>query len=82
MGRMLHRQQQGNRETPSSMRVSEELGESGVYGRLEGVDAAMRVEGETGEMDVEVNRRAQLLLRGRVQWLGDEMKRWVWRDTG
>ena len=40
------------------MRVSEELGESGVYGRLEGVDAAMRVEGETGEMDVEVNGRA------------------------
>ena len=40
-----------------------------------------RIRGAMGEVRVGASRRA-LQLRERMRWLGDEAKRWLWRDAG
>ena len=40
-----------------------------------------RIEAAMGEVRVGASRRTQQL-RERMKWLGDEAKRWLWRDAG
>ena len=44
-----------------------------------GVTARVRV--AMGEVRVGASRRA-VQLRERMRWMGDEAKRWLWRDAG
>ena len=51
------------------------------HGRRERMGATARIGVAMGEMRVGANRRAQQLGE-RMRWLGDEAKRWLWRDAG
>ena len=65
------------RQVAPSLRGSEQDGARGVSAwRWQA-----RIGVAMGEMQVGASRRAQEL-RDRVKWLGDEAKRWLWRDAG
>ena len=56
-------------------------GKAGGGERRERMGVTARIEVAMGEMRVGASRRAQQLSE-RMKWLGDEAKRWLWRDAG
>ena len=57
-------------------------GDAGTRGeRRERMGVTARIEAAMGEVRVGASRRTQQL-RERMKWLGDEAKRWLWRDAG
>ena len=56
-------------------------GETGGGERRERMGVTARIEAAMGEVRVGASRRTQQL-RERMKWLGDEAKRWLWRDAG
>ena len=75
------RQQQGSRESSSTGSTFATRGEGGGAERRERMGVTALIEAAMGGMRVSASRKAQQL-RERMRWLGDEAKRWLWRDAG
>ena len=77
-------QQEGEQEiraSSSTTSTSATRGKAGGGERRGRMGAIARIGVAMGEMRVGANRRAQQLGE-RMRWLGDEAKRWLWRDAG
>ena len=68
-------------ERTSATRGGTGGGETGGGERRERMGVTARIEVAMGEVRVGASRRTQQL-RERMKWLGDEAKRWLWRDAG
>ena len=73
--------EQGSRESSSTGSTFATRGEGGGAERRERMGVTARIEAAMGEVRVGASRRTQQL-HERMKWLGDEAKRWLWRDAG
>ena len=74
-------QEQEIRGSSSTTSTSATRGRAGGGERRERTGVTARIGVAMGEMRVGASRRAQQLGE-RMKWLGDEAKRWLWRDAG
>ena len=74
-------QEEEIRASSSTTRTFATRGETGGSERRERMGVTARIEAAMGEVRVGASRRTQQL-RERMKWLGDEAKRWLWRDAG
>ena len=80
--RQNERQQQGIGESSSATSTFAIRDDAGTRGeRRERMGVTARIGVAMGEVRVGASRRAQQL-RESMKWMGDEAKRWLWRDAG